>query len=221
MFGSSARKKGVAAAVATCRKLRFAPLCRTRFFATRAVSPAAGTKHYAAQDASLCAQADNIYVGPPCGSPPFVVALLLAMDEHEGEVALSPISENSNSAEQSHELVADTVKTPSPLRPSFNASLEDLSVTQGTTAVETTPLRLGRKLTGTPSTAASTSHHVKIRSISSAPEVLREKSSSPTSSLSSYDASEASHAERRFLRLYEELEAHCMGIPLRARSLAE
>jgi len=183
------------------------------FVNTRVVSASAGTKHHAAQDASLCAQADNIYLGgPPLRFAPSS-SYCRAMDEHEGEVALSPIPENSNSVEQSLEKVDDAVKTPSPLRTSFNVSLEDLSVTQGTTAVETTPLRQGRKLTGTPSTAASTSHHVKIRSISSAPEVLREKSPSPTSSLSSYDGSEASHAERRFLRLYEELEAHCMGIP--------
>jgi len=134
------------------------------------------------------------------------------MDEREEVAALSPIPENSHSAEQPTGKAEQTVKTPSPLRTSFDASLEDLSVTVGTTAVETTPLRPGRKMPGTPSTAASTSHHVKIKSISSAPEAVREKSPSPTSSLSSYDGSEASHAERRFLRLYEELEAHCIGM---------
>jgi hypothetical protein len=136
------------------------------------------------------------------------------MDEAEDD-ALSPIPEASRSGDVSTEKFDETVKTPSPLRSSFVASLEDLSVTQGaTTAVETTPLRPSRKLPGTPSTAASTAH-ARMKSVSSAPEALREKSLSRLSSLSSYDGSEASHAERRFLRLYEELEAHCMGIPLK------
>jgi hypothetical protein len=132
------------------------------------------------------------------------------MDDGEGD-ALSPIPEASRSADVSTEKFDETLD-PSPLRSSFVASLEDLSMTQGaTTAVDTTPLRPSRKLPGTPSTAASTAH-VKMKSVSSAPEALREKSPSRLSSLSSYDGSEASHAERRFLRLYEELEAHCMGI---------
>ena len=131
------------------------------------------------------------------------------MDEGEGDT-LGPVPETSRSGDVTTEKL-DELKTPSPLQTSFNASLEDLSVTQGgTTAVETTPLRPSRKLPGTPSTAASTAH-VRMKSVSSAPGALREKSPSRLSSLSSYDGSEASHAERRFLRLYEELEAHCMG----------
>jgi hypothetical protein len=135
------------------------------------------------------------------------------MDQGEGEdsaAALTPVPKNPRSGEISTEKADDTIVPASPLR---TASLDDLSGTQGTTAVETTPLRPSRKLPGTPSTAASTSP-VKRKSVSSSPEALREKSPSPLSSLSSYDGSEASHAERRFLRLYEELENHCTGICL-------
>lgn len=45
-------------------------------------------------------------------------------------------------------------------------------------------------------------------------DIRREKSPMSLSSLSDYDGSEASHTERRFLRLYEELEAHSSGIKI-------
>ena len=97
----------------------------------------------------------------------------------------------------------------SPISPppsSHNSSRESLVTPSKQHDSPESPLRRIRRVTATPLTQASES-----RSMSEAPNLRREKSPISLSSLSDYDGSEASHTERRFLRLYEELEAHCSG----------
>ena len=89
--------------------------------------------------------------------------------------------------------------------PPSNTSRESLETPTKPQESPETPLRRIRKFTASPSTHASEKRSLSV-------DLLREKSPASLSSLSDFDGSEASHAERRFLRLYEELEAHCSGI---------
>ena len=92
--------------------------------------------------------------------------------------------------------------------PPSNTSRESLESPTKTQELPETPFRRIRNFTPTPSTNASGGHH-RRRSLSI--DLLREKSPMSLSSLSEFDGSEASHTERRFLRLYEELESRCSG----------
>jgi hypothetical protein len=92
-------------------------------------------------------------------------------------------------------------------RPTSRESLGTKTKRDDTTE---SPLRPGRRLPTTPSSHAS--EDKRRRSLADAADIIREKSPVSLSSLSDYDGSEASHTERRFLRLYEELESHCSGI---------
>jgi hypothetical protein len=126
--------------------------------------------------------------GPPVPESPSSVEFL--NDTPEKVDPVTPISPPPSSRNSSHESIPTPVKRPE--------SPES-------------PLRRIRRRTATPSTHASGSHQTR-GSMSGVTDIRREKSPISLSSLSDYDGSEASHTERRFLRLYEELEAHCSGI---------
>lgn len=89
--------------------------------------------------------------------------------------------------------------------PPSNTSRESLELPAKPQESPDTPLQRIRKFTATPSTHASRGRSLSV-------DLLREKSPASLSSLSDFDGSEASHTERRFLRLYEELDSHCTGI---------
>ena len=88
--------------------------------------------------------------------------------------------------------------------------------TKSTPGSSDTPLRPSKRLPTSPtSTPARPSWEGHRRSLSAVPETIREKSPASLLTLSDYDGSETSHTERRFLRLYEELDSHCSGKPPR------
>ena len=89
--------------------------------------------------------------------------------------------------------------------PPSNTSRESLETPTKPQESPETPLQRIPEFTATPSTHASGGPSLSV-------DLLREKSPMSLSSLSECDESEASHTERRFLRLYEELELHCSGI---------
>jgi len=86
--------------------------------------------------------------------------------------------------------------------------------TKSTPGSSDSPLRPSKRLPTSPtSTPARPSWEGHRRSLSAVPETIREKSPASLLTLSDYDGSETSHTERRFLRLYEELDSHCSGNP--------
>ena len=99
----------------------------------------------------------------------------------------------------------------SPISPpsSRNASHESLATPNKQQELPETPLRRIRRVSGTSPATGSVDNRRRI--ISGGPDVLGEKSLMSLETLSDFDGSEASHTERRFLRLYEELESHCLG----------
>lgn len=106
--------------------------------------------------------------------------------------------------ELSRELSREPISPPPSSRPT---SGESLRTTLKRDELPGTPLRPIRRLPTTPSTHAS--EDKRRHSLLDAAETVREKSLVSLSSLSDFDGSEASHTERRFLRLYEELESQC------------
>jgi hypothetical protein len=104
------------------------------------------------------------------------------------------------------EKVEDTADPISP-PPSSQKSDDSLPRRPLQLEVTETPFRPSRRLPPSPSTSPQDTN----RSTSRPPETIREKSPISLSSLSDYNGSEDSHAQRRFLRHYEELESHCSG----------
>ena len=100
-----------------------------------------------------------------------------------------------------------------PSASSRNTSQESLrSPSKSTPGSSDTPLRPSKRLPISPtSTPARPSWEGHRRSLSAVAETIRETTPASLSTLSDYDGSEASHTERRFLRLYEELDSHCSG----------
>ena len=94
--------------------------------------------------------------------------------------------------------------------PSSRNSNESIAASSPQAASET-PLRPSRRLPGSPS---PTVPEGRRRSMSVLMEASREKSPESLLTLSDYNGSEESHAERRFNRQCEELESHCTGIVL-------
>jgi len=107
----------------------------------------------------------------------------------------------------------EVVEPRTPSASSRNTSQESFqSPTKSTPGSSDTPLRPSKRLPTSPtSTPARPSWEGHRRSLSAVPETIREKSPASLLTLSDYDGSEASHTERRFLRLYEELDSHCSG----------
>ena len=116
----------------------------------------------------------------------------------------SPMSIESTKVEESTGANDRLISPP----PSSRNSLESLSTPSRLPEPPDNPLRKGRRLPATPSSRASGD---RPRSTSAAPDTIPEKSLVSLSSLSDFGGSEDSHAERRFLRHYEELESHCTG----------
>lgn len=147
-----------------------------------------------------------------CRRPQFIstlVHVLVVMDQSTMPTNPDPVPESPSSVEILN-VTPEKVVTPiSPPPSSRNTSRESLPTPTKRHESPETPLHRIRRLTATPSTHASGSN--PRRSMSGAPDLRREKSPISLSSLSDYDGSEASHTERRFLRLYEELEVHCSG----------
>ena len=104
------------------------------------------------------------------------------------------------------------LRTPSASSRNSQESLGD--PTKSTPGSSDTPLRPSKRLPTSPtSTPGRPSWDGHRRSLSAVPETIREKSPASLLTLSDYDGSETSHTERRFLRLYEELDTHCSGNP--------
>src|SRR5271155_4705644 len=110
------------------------------------------------------------------------------------------------------EEVKNELRTPTVSSRNSQESLGD--PTKSTPGSSDTPLRPSKRLPTSPtSTPARPSWEGHRRSLSAVPETIREKSPASLLTLSDYDGSETSHTERRFLRLYEELDTHCSGNP--------
>lgn len=109
--------------------------------------------------------------------------------------------------------VEGIVEPRTPSASSRNTSQESLRTpTKSTPGSSEAPLRPSKRLPQSPtSTPARPSWEGHRRSLSAVPETIREKSPASLLTLSDYDGSETSHTERRFLRLYEELDSHCSG----------
>lgn len=103
------------------------------------------------------------------------------------------------------DLAAEKVDVTPISPPPSNTSRESLETPTKPQESRETSLQQIRRFTATPSPHASGGRSVSV-------DPLREKSPMSLSSLSDFDGSEASHTERRFLRLYEELDSHCSGI---------
>ena len=129
----------------------------------------------------------------------------------EDSVTDVPVPESPTTAAQSLKASENVESRAPPISPplsSLTPSRESILTT--TQPLESTdlPLKPGKRLPATPSSHASGDRRP---SMSGRLRISRGKSPETLSSLSSFDESEASHAERRFLRLYEELESHCSG----------
>ena len=150
--------------------------------------------------------------------------LFLAMDDSLTQDMPTPTSGEFKHEElqqqQQHITKGGGIVEPrTPSASSRNTSQESLRTpTKSTPGSSEAPLRPSKRLPSSPtSTPARPSWEGHRRSLSAVPETIREKSPASILTLSDYDGSETSHTERRFLRLYEELDSHCSGTIIRGK----